>query len=304
MERSRRAPRGTPRVDEPRIPRVSRLVLRPNKRQSQPLRERLPTARECLDGCGRAIRRAVPAMVALLCASAIGAAGWAGWRFLTTSPRFAVTAIELQGAHALTRDETLALLPFGTGVNVFRIDTGAAEAALRGHPWVKDVEVRRELPHTVVVEVEERAPVAVVAADGLYLVEADGTPFKKAELDRGEGAGLPIVSGVPRTLFAEAPDQARARIRHALAVLDAWKQGDRPAPGEVRVDAGGATVYTWDDAIAVRLGAAADDALAPRLARFDAAWAALSPEERRRTRAVHVDNDVRSDLVTVSFAPN
>ncbi|HVK71804.1 MAG TPA: FtsQ-type POTRA domain-containing protein [Kofleriaceae bacterium] len=283
---------------------MSRLVLRPNRKRTSPLIARLPTAREAIDGCGRALRRAVPAMIALLCAGTIGAGGWLGWRFLTTSPRFAVTAIEVRGAHAVPADELRALLPFAPGVNVFRIDTGAAEAALRRHPWVADVDVHRELPDTVVVDVRERRAAAVVAADGLYLVDADGRPFKKAELERGEGADLPIVSGVPRQLYADAPDEAAARVTRALAVLAAWNTGARPAAGEVHVDGRGATLYTWDDAVAVRLGAGDDAALAPRLARFDAAWAALTPEERRRTRAVHVDNDTRSDLVTVSFTPN
>ena len=43
------------------------------------------------------------------------------------------------------------------------------------------------------------------------------------------------------------------------------------------------------------------DALAGHLARFDAVWAALSPDERRRLRTMRVDNDTRTDLVTVSF---
>ena len=34
----------------------------------------------------------------------------------------------------------------------------------------------------------------------------------------------------------------------------------------------------------------------------DYALGLLSPDERRRTRAIHVDSDTRGDLVTVSFA--
>ena len=64
----------------------------------------------------------------------------------------------------------------------------------------------------------------------------------------------------------------------------------------------GATLFTYDDAVAVRVGDAAGLELTTRLRRFDAAWAAMSADERRRARAVHVDSDTRSDLVTVSFA--
>ncbi len=279
-------------------------MLRPNRRQTQPLLARLPSAHECVDCCGRALRRAVPALVALLCAGAIGTGAWAGWQFLTTSRHFAVSAIEIRGTHHVSLDEARALLPFAPGANVFRLDTGAAEAALRRHPWVADARVHRELPDTVVIELRERTAAAVVAADGLYLVDATGKPFKRAELERGEAADLPIVSGVTRQLYAEAPAVAGDRVKRGLAVLAAWHGAARPNAGEVAIDGRGATVYTWDDAIAVRLGAAEGPALVASLARFDAAWAALSPEERRRTRAVHVDNDTRSDLVTVSFTTN
>ncbi|MBZ0238958.1 MAG: hypothetical protein K8M05_41995, partial [Deltaproteobacteria bacterium] len=78
----------------------------------------------------------------------------------------------------------------------------------------------------------------------------------------------------------------------------------RPAAGEVSVEAAGTTVFTYDTAVAVRVGDAEGDALAARLARFDATWNALSPEERERARAIHVDNETRTDLVTVSFRTN
>jgi cell division protein FtsQ len=155
--------------------------------------------------------------------------------------------------------------------------------------------------------VRERTAAAVVAADELYLVDAAGRPFKRAAVERGEGKGLPIVSGVPRDLYKTAPDEAAARVRRGLDVLAAWTAptGDaRPAAGEIAVEPSGTTVFTYDSAVAVRLGAAEGDALVARLARFDATWNSLSPEERARARAIHVDNDTRTDLVTVSFRTN
>lgn len=308
MDRSRSS-RGTtpPRVTElPRIPRVSRLVLRPNRKRTSPLVARLPSAREACDACGRALRRAAPTLAVLAVLATIAGGLALGHRFLTTSRRFAVADIDVRGSSVLTADELRALLPIRRGDNVFKAATGDAERTLRALPWVASARVRRELPHTIVVEVTERKAAAVVAADELYLVDAAGRPFKRAALDRGEGKGLPVVSGVPRELYGRAPDEAAARVRRGLDVLAAWSQapGSRPAAGEVAVDGRGATVFTYDDAVAVRLGAAEGDELHARLARFDAAWTALGPDERARARAIHVDNDTRTDLVTVSFRTN
>ncbi|MEZ4398775.1 MAG: FtsQ-type POTRA domain-containing protein [Kofleriaceae bacterium] len=307
MDRSR--PRGTasPRVDDARLPRVSRMTLRPgraNRRQRTALRERLPAPREVADACGRALRRSAPVLVALAVASAVGTAGVFGYRWVTTTPRFAVTTIEVNGEVVLDEAEVRARLPFAPGINIFRVDTGAAEAALAAEPWVRKASVRRRLPHTVIVDITERQPAALVSADRLYLADAAGAPFKPADLARGEGRDLPIISGIPRALFADAPEQALAQIHDGLALLAAWHAGPRPRAGEVKLAANGATVYTYDDAIAVRVGALAEGQLPDRLARFDAVWAALSPDERARLRTIRVDNDTRTDLVTVSFRSN
>lgn len=304
MDRSRSTTTTAPAAKvDPRVPRSSRIVLRANKRRPSPFITRLPRPREVAQACGRVLRRAAPSLIALAAVGAVGGGAWATHRFLTTSPRFAVATIAVRGSHVLTADEVRELLPFHVGDNVFGVDTGAAERALAAEPWVAKVDVRRKLPRTVVVEVTERTPAAVVAADGLYLVDASGRPFKRAEVEHGEGAGLPVVSGVPRPMFTAAPAEAAARIQRGLDVLRAWADGgSRPAIGEVRVDQHGATLFTFDDAVAVRVGDAAGADLATRLHRFDAAWAALSPDERRRARAIHIDNDTRGDLVTVSFA--
>jgi cell division protein FtsQ len=283
---------------------VSRLVLRPNRKRTSPLVARLPRPREAVDACGRALRRGAPALVTIAALALIAGGLAFGHRFLTTSHRFAISEIEVHGSTVLTADEVRALLPIQRGDNIFRASTGRAEAALIALPWIAGVDVRRELPHRIVVDVRERTAAAVVAADELYLVDAAGRPFKRAAVERGEGKGLPIVSGVPRDLYKTAPDEAAARVRRGLDVLAAWTTPERPAAGEIAVEPSGTTVFTYDSAVAVRLGAAEGDALVARLARFDATWNSLSPEERARARAIHVDNDTRTDLVTVSFRTN
>lgn len=306
MDRSRSSRGSTPprAVEPPRIPRVSRLVLRPNRKRTSPLVARLPRPREAVDACGRALRRAAPALVTTAALALIATGLAFGHRFLTTSTRFAIAEVEVRGSTVLTPDEVRAVLPISRGDNIFEASTAAAERALLTLPWVEGADVRRELPQRIVVELRERTPAAVVSADDLYLVDGDGRPFKRVAVERGEGKDLPVVSGVPRDLYQQAPDEAAARVRRGLDVLAAWTAAARPAAGEVSVAAAGTTVFTYDTAVAVHVGDAEGDVLAARLARFDATWNALSPEERERARAIHVDNETRTDLVTVSFRTN
>jgi len=293
------------------LPAESRLVLdraRRNKRRGTPVRERLPELRRVpsrfADACGRAVRRGAPLLAVLAIGGAVGGAGYAGWQFLTTSPQFAVAAIEVTGGHTLTPDAIRARIPVAIGDNVFRVDRDAVEAVLEREPWIADATVRRRLPDTIEIEVRERTAAAVVEIGGMYLADADGRLFKRARVDAGEGNGLPVITGITRDEIAADPAGAAERVRRGLEAIARWRAGERPAVGEIRVDSRhGVTLYTFDDAIAVRLGDAAGDELVRRLARFDAAWAALTPDERRRAHAIHLDLDARPDHVTVGFAP-
>ena len=154
------------------------------------------------------------------------------------------------------------------------------------------------LPHTIVVDVREHVPAAIADIGGLYLVEADGRPFKR--LDADDGAGLPVITGLDRDAFRADPDAAAKTIVDALATLDTWRaRGERPAIGEVHVDPHGAiTLHTYDAAVAIQLGTPSPD-LEARMQTFDAAWADLPDAERARARAVHVDS--QPDHVTIAF---
>src|SRR5678815_2210741 len=117
--RGRTAPAETGAPARP--PPSWRLTLRgrKNRRRPAPLWSRMPPPRALADACGRALRRSLPAAIAA-CAL-IGLAGtlWLGYRFVTTSSRYAITSIEIRGVHRLSADEVRAALPVALGDNVF-----------------------------------------------------------------------------------------------------------------------------------------------------------------------------------------
>lgn len=259
----------------------------------------MPKPRAIADACGRALRRSVPTIAALSVAAAIAGGVYAAYRWVTTSPRFAITTIEIHGAQHADPDALRAVLPIHVGDNVFVNLDDVARATL-ANPWVASAEVHRMLPHTISIEVREHAPAAVVELGELYLVEPTGHPFKRAAIEAGETDGLPIITGIDRTAYAAAPSAATAEIQHALEVLATWRGGDRPPIGEVHIDPhGGITLHTYEHAIAIQLGATASEPeLGRRIHTFDVAWMQLPDADRARTRAIHL---ARADHVTVAF---
>jgi cell division protein FtsQ len=315
MDRSRRiGAKGRATTAEsaapPSPPSSSRLTLRGRKNRRRPasLWSRMPQPHAIADACGRALRRSLPAAIAACAIVGAGAAVWLGYRFVTTSPRYAITSIEVRGAHHLSADEVRAALPVALGDNVFLASTEAAVRALRRHPWIAAATAQRILPGTLVVEIREHEPVAVAVIGEPYLIGPDGHPFKRAQPGAGEEAGLPLVTGVDREAYRSDPDGTARSITAALAALARWRSGpDRPAIGEVHLDAQGTlTLRTADRGAAIELGpldAGQPGALLDeRLRTFDAVWAELRDSERERGRARTFHLDARTDHVTVAFA--
>jgi cell division protein FtsQ len=295
-------------------PASSRLTLRRtrNRRRAGSIWSRLPPPRAIADACGRAVRRSLPAVAALSVAAVVGGAIGVGHRWVTHSPRFAITEIEVRGAQRIDPDALRARLPVHVGDNAF-VDLADAARAVRADPWVAQATVRRMLPHTIVVELRERVAAAIAdlggaagpgTADGdggLYLIDTTGRPFKRAAPGAGEADHLPIVTGLGRAAFTADPAAAQATLAEAITAVDRWRTADRPAVGEIHIDPhGAATLHTHDPAIAIQLGALAD--AGARMQAFDAAWAGLSDAERARTRAIHFGTRTRPDHATVAFA--
>jgi len=301
MDRSRRqGTNGARPATAP--PASSRLTVRKHKNRRRPgsAWSRLPKPAEIADACGRALRRSLPAVAVVVALCAVGSGFWGGYRWLTSSPRFAITAIAIEGAHRIDVDQLRAELPVRIGDNVFA-DLPAIARVVRSNPWIAAAQVHRILPHTIKIELREHVAAAVVMLGEPYLAEPSGRLFKRVELDV-DTDGLPIITGIDRATYTADRAAGERTVRDAIAAAAGWRTGARPTVREVHVDAHGAvTLHTHDQAIAIQLGALGDG-LGARMRRFDAAWAGLSETERARARAVHLD--VRPDHVTVAFAQN
>jgi cell division septal protein FtsQ len=312
MDRSRRSTGATrsraptaDRTDDLDPPSSSRLNLRARKNRRRPpsLWSRVPPPRALADACGRALRRSLPAAIASGVLLGALCALWLGYRFVTTSSRYAITEIEVRGAKRLSADEVRAATPARIGDNVFLASTDEVARALRRHPWIAAASAQRVLPGTLVVEIREHEAAAVAVLGEPYLVGADGHPFKRARLEDGDGEDLPAVTGLDLEVYRRDPDAAARTIVAALDALARWRSSAaRPPIGELHVGAQGTlTLRTSDRATAIDLGplAAGRARLDERLRTFDAAWAELDDSERARARSFHTG--ARADLVTVAF---
>jgi cell division protein FtsQ len=104
----------------------------------------------------------------------LGAPFW-GPLLLRQLSFFRVRKVEIIGARYVPVGDIMDRLRIDTTVSVWD-PTGPLVTRLASHPQLRSVSVRRRLPATLVVEVQENPPIALVATnDGLRAYDARGT---------------------------------------------------------------------------------------------------------------------------------
>ena len=98
------------------------------------------------------------------------------------SPLFRLTTIVVAGAEHLSAADVSEWTGLEMGANLLEVDVRAVQEALRAHPQVKDARVRRKLPASLVVELEERRPVAyLLAGEEFWALDGDGVALFRTE---------------------------------------------------------------------------------------------------------------------------
>lgn len=80
------------------------------------------------------------------------------------------------------------------GDNLFYVSVSDVHQRISQEPWVESVAVRRKLPDTIWIYVNEFQPIAIVASSEMYYVNADGRLFKR--VDSQDFKDLPVFTNV------------------------------------------------------------------------------------------------------------
>jgi cell division protein FtsQ len=177
--------------------------------------------------------------------------------YALTSPRFSIQEVNLLGGKRVAPDVARDQAGIVPGSNIFALDTALAERKLLENPWISEARVTRDLPRALRVEIKEREPVALaVFAERLYLVTADGEPFK--ELALGDPADFPLITGA--SVEGLSRDRAREldRVREGLAVLEQYGRialsKTQPAQEVHLADSGDVVLTAGKEGITFELG--------------------------------------------------
>lgn len=95
---------------------------------------------------------------------------------VANAPLLRVSSVEVLGTKRLSVSEVTSRAAIAPSTTMLSLSPGQVERRLLADPWIASAEVMRRFPRTVVLQVEERVPVAVVDVGGakLWLASKDG----------------------------------------------------------------------------------------------------------------------------------
>ncbi len=198
-----------------------------------------------------AARRWLGGRFPLVAAALLGV--WLAPGLLMTAPYLRIDTISVRGNQRVSNGEVLALVGELRGQNLLMADLHAYRDRLATAGWVRTVALRRVLPSTVEIIIEEREPSGLARfGRQLYVIDAVGTVIAphgpmSADVD------LPIVTGLSGAAAAE--DDGRVRL--AAQVLNALRIDPELAAHVSEIDVRDpydAVILLNDDRTLVRVG--------------------------------------------------
>ncbi len=139
---------------------------------------------------------------------------------------YAIRNIDVTTDGKLTRDAILGTADIAVGANIFQINLLQLQERLRSLPQVAESRVQRVLPNRLVISIQERRPVAWVAAsdsvpptfENAFLIDRRGI-LLKPKGSAPEYAGLPVILGVETSSLVAGQALDREEVKAALELL-------------------------------------------------------------------------------------
>lgn len=125
-------------------------------------------------------------------------------RLFFENPDYRLTKIEVKTDGTLQRDVVLKTAELREGENIFSVNLAHVQHTLQQLPQVDEVQVVRNMPNEIDVQITERKPIAWItsdkelmnpfSSDAAFLIDARGVLMREKKL-LPEYLGLPVIAG-------------------------------------------------------------------------------------------------------------
>lgn len=207
---------------------------------------------------------------------------------------FRVRKVEIEGEHKISRETLLSLAVIEGMPNLFSVKLEEVAKRLESHPWIEQVRVKKIFPNRILIQIEEKKPMAIIQLEELYYIDTKGEIFSRVG-ERDE-YNYPYLTGLTRRVLESHPVEAKRLINKALELLRVVHLS-RIAPleevSEIHMEkALGIQCFTKAEGVEVRLGW---EDFGEKLKRLSLVWSDL---RKRGCSVVSIDcSDLKKVVV-------
>jgi cell division protein FtsQ len=204
---------------------------------------------------------------------------------LLGDPYFRVREVEVEGGRKMAKETLLSLTVMEGMPNLFSVNLKKVVKRLESHPWIDQVRVRKVFPNKILIQVEERKPMAIIQLGELYYIDTQGEIFSLVG-DRDE-YNYTYLTGLTRQFLEKDPVEAKHLITKALELLKIVEQ-EKLSPlkelSEIHMEKTfGIQCFTKAEGVEVRMGW---DDFREKLNKLSLIWTDL---RKRGCSAVFID---------------
>jgi cell division septal protein FtsQ len=123
-----------------------------------------------------------------------------GYKYIQNLDYFKVQHVNISGHKKYGLEKIVSLSKIQGETSIFSADLKKISRNLESDPWIYRSVVKRKFPNIIEIAIEEYDPIAIVKLDNYYLIDKNGTIFKKASKNE---MCLPKITGLTKKDLAE-----------------------------------------------------------------------------------------------------
>jgi cell division septal protein FtsQ len=163
---------------------------------------------------------------------------------------------EVKGNQKIQKETILSLAKLEGMPNLFTLRLTEVARRLESHPWIEKVKVRKVFPDKILIQIEERKPIAILQLEEPYYIDNQGVIF--SPIGDGNLYNYPFLTGLSRQVMEKDPEEARHLITKALEFLRITDK-ERAFPpeeiSEIHMEKNfGIMYFTKTEGVEVRMG--------------------------------------------------
>ncbi len=243
------------------------------------------------------LKKAIRGTFQLLLLSLFFFVGHRVYVYLLEDPFFQVREVEVEGSRKISRETILSLTELEGMPNLFTLRLKEVAKRLESYPWIEQVKARKVFPNKIVIQIEERKPIAILQLEELYYVDTKGVIF--SPVGDQDQYNYPFLTGLTRQALEKDPVEAKHLLKKALEflrIVDKEKVFPPEEISEIHMEKTfGIQYFTKTEGVEVRMGW---EHFGEKLKRLSIIWSDL---RKRGLSAVSIDcSDLKRMVVKKS----